>query len=308
MYKIIGADQREYGPVTADQIREWIAQGRASGATLAQAEGSTDWQPLSTLPEFASNLADQAASLGVPAAAPASATPGPAPAYSEPRSDAIDIGRCVMRSWELFKQHFGLLIGATFLFLLVIIGVNQLIAFFTRGIMESLLNGNVTAGGVLLLVLWNIPEMALSGVLTGGYYALTLKLIRGHQAGIGDVFAGFGPSFVQLALAGIVVQFLVVLGMLACILPGIYLSVAWIFNTVLIIDRRMDFWNAMETSRKAVTPRWWITFCLLLVIALMNVVGFVACCVGLLVALPVSLGALLYAYEDIFGGPGGAPV
>lgn len=53
MYKIIGADQREYGPVTADQIRQWIAEGRANGQTMAQAEGATDWRALSTFPEFA---------------------------------------------------------------------------------------------------------------------------------------------------------------------------------------------------------------------------------------------------------------
>src|SRR6185369_16629332 len=55
VYKIVGADQREYGPITSDQIREWIAQGRANGQTLASFEGSP-WKPLSTYPEFADAL------------------------------------------------------------------------------------------------------------------------------------------------------------------------------------------------------------------------------------------------------------
>jgi hypothetical protein len=55
MYKMVGADQREYGPVTSDQVREWIAQGRANGQTLASFEGSP-WKPLSTYPEFADAL------------------------------------------------------------------------------------------------------------------------------------------------------------------------------------------------------------------------------------------------------------
>lgn len=53
MFKIIGGDQRPYGPVSADQLRQWIAEGRADARTLAQAEGSTDWRPLSTFAEFA---------------------------------------------------------------------------------------------------------------------------------------------------------------------------------------------------------------------------------------------------------------
>lgn len=52
MYKIIGADQKEYGPVTIDQIRQWITEGRANGQTLVQAEGSTEWKPLASFHEL----------------------------------------------------------------------------------------------------------------------------------------------------------------------------------------------------------------------------------------------------------------
>ena len=57
MYKIIGADQRTYGPVSADTIREWIANRRANASTQVQAEGSADWKPLSEFPEFRDALA-----------------------------------------------------------------------------------------------------------------------------------------------------------------------------------------------------------------------------------------------------------
>jgi hypothetical protein len=53
MYKIIGANQVEYGPITADQLRQWIAEGRINAQTLIQPEGATDWKPLSQFPEFA---------------------------------------------------------------------------------------------------------------------------------------------------------------------------------------------------------------------------------------------------------------
>jgi len=55
MYYLIGADQKEYGPVAADEVRAWIAEGRANGQTLARLEGGP-WKPLSTLPEFAAAL------------------------------------------------------------------------------------------------------------------------------------------------------------------------------------------------------------------------------------------------------------
>lgn len=57
MYKILGADQKEYGPAGADEIRQWIVQGRANAQTRVQVEGSAEWRPLNTFPEFAAALA-----------------------------------------------------------------------------------------------------------------------------------------------------------------------------------------------------------------------------------------------------------
>jgi len=53
MYRIVGADGGHYGPVSAEALRRWIAEGRASGQTLAQAEGTPGWRPLASFPEFA---------------------------------------------------------------------------------------------------------------------------------------------------------------------------------------------------------------------------------------------------------------
>jgi hypothetical protein len=71
MYKIIGADQKEYGPVSADEMRRWIAEGRVNAQTLVQGEGQTDWRPLSSFPEFA-GVAQPA-----PSGVPLSSTPMP---------------------------------------------------------------------------------------------------------------------------------------------------------------------------------------------------------------------------------------
>ena len=60
MYRIIGADGRQYGPVTSAQVREWITSNRANAQTMVQLEGSTDWKPLGTFAEF-SDLLGQAA-------------------------------------------------------------------------------------------------------------------------------------------------------------------------------------------------------------------------------------------------------
>ena len=52
-YKMIGGDGKQYGPVTADQLRQWMSEGRVDATTRVQVEGTADWKPLGELPEFA---------------------------------------------------------------------------------------------------------------------------------------------------------------------------------------------------------------------------------------------------------------
>src|ERR1700704_157917 len=87
MYKIIGANQVEYGPVTAEQLREWITEGRINGQTSAQAEGETTWRPLSTFPEFAASLPPTPPPA--PVAAPVADEGGRARALDQVRPPAI---------------------------------------------------------------------------------------------------------------------------------------------------------------------------------------------------------------------------
>ena len=53
MFTIIGGDGKEYGPVTAEQVRIWITAGRANLETKAKAAGSEEWRRLGDFPEFA---------------------------------------------------------------------------------------------------------------------------------------------------------------------------------------------------------------------------------------------------------------
>jgi len=53
MYKIIGADGRQYGPVSAEQISRWISEGRIESRTPVFTDGAADWTFVGLLPEFA---------------------------------------------------------------------------------------------------------------------------------------------------------------------------------------------------------------------------------------------------------------
>ena len=74
-YTIIGGDQKEYGSVTADDLRKWITDGRLNAQSLAKEENDTEWRSLSAFPEFADVLA---------------ASSAPPPPFSSPVAAASD--------------------------------------------------------------------------------------------------------------------------------------------------------------------------------------------------------------------------
>ncbi len=117
MYKIVGKDGQQYGPVTAEQLRTWIAENRANAQTLAQAEGTQEWKPLGSFPEFALDLKPPTVSATVPPSIT------PPPSVQVPRaSNKIPAGVCgiLLGSLGIHKFILGYT-GAGLIMLLVTI-------------------------------------------------------------------------------------------------------------------------------------------------------------------------------------------
>ena len=315
MYKIIGADKAEYGPVSEEQIRRWISEGRLNAQSAAQAEGGMEWKPLSEFPEFADALAAKAAEPPPPP--PQIDVPGASPLPHDilSRDYNIDVGDCFSKGWDLFKNNFGVLFGGVVLYFLIEIG--------------SSLLGQIPILGALV----SLAYLVILGPLTGGMMYMFILAHRRYPVTVTDVFFGFRKRFLHL-LIGYIVMFLItivcfipaiilavisliptiihhgeptvaILGLMIIffclgLIPLIYLTVSWAFALPLIIDKDMDFWPAMETSRKVVGKHWLTVFGLCILCWLIGVVGFLACCVGALFTTPIAIGAMMYAYEKIF--------
>jgi TM2 domain-containing membrane protein YozV len=80
MYKIVGVDGQQYGPVSAEEIRRWIADKRVNAQTLVQMEGTQEWKPLGSFSEFASELKSVPPPIAPPPTAVASRASNKIPA------------------------------------------------------------------------------------------------------------------------------------------------------------------------------------------------------------------------------------
>jgi uncharacterized membrane protein len=292
---------KQAGPITDTDLEQLVEAGKITAETLVWREGMAAWQPFR-------EVAPAGWAGGPPPAAPpvAAVAPGSPEDWVaiQERDYVLDIGSCVGRSWRLVKGNFWPLIGATLLMMILMIAWSQVLGLFTqssmRRLVEGIQRGRVEPLPAVVMLLSSLAGSLLNVVFYGGLYLFYLKLIRGEAVNPGTLFAGFGPAAGALVAASVVITLLTFVGIACCVLPGIYLSVSWLFTIPLIIDKQMGFWPAMELSRKVVTRHWWMVFALAVVAGLVGMAGAIACCIGILVTMPISFGALMYAYEDLF--------
>src|ERR1043166_271348 len=83
MYRIIGGDGKEYGPISQEQLRQWIVESRVNAHTQARPDGATDWQPIAAFPGFAELLRSRPP-VGGPYTPPAQAFAASQPAVDVP--------------------------------------------------------------------------------------------------------------------------------------------------------------------------------------------------------------------------------
>jgi len=73
------------------------------------------------------------------------------------------------------------------------------------------------------------------------------------------------------------------------------------FTYLFIVDKRMDFWPAMEASHAVVKNDYFGFTMFLLLAVLVNLLGALCCIVGLLVSIPVTFAAITVAYKELVG-------
>ena len=272
MFTIIGGDGKEYGPVSTEQVRGWLASGRANLDTKAKAAGSEDWRRLGDFPEFSGAMPPPPVNLG----------PIDPKAYAADliaRGSPLSIGGCISRAWDLLRSDFWPIVGATAVLVIV-----------------AAVAGSIPFLGILVSLL-------LGGVFYGGLYIYYLKKIRGQPAELGVVFGGFSIALVPLIITSLLVNILTGIGVLLLILPGIYLAVSYAFAYMLVIDRQMEFWTAMEVSRRVVTSQWWRMFGLLILACIIGALGVIGLIIGIFITLPICIGSMVYAYEHLCNPP-----
>lgn len=223
------------------------------------------------------------------------------------KRNAVQPVECIKEAWALVKDQYWLFVGMCLVGLLV---------------------GSAVPMGILL------------GPMMCGIHLAFQKKRRGEPVEFGTLFKGFdyfGPSVVAtllqvvpiLAIAipaylifyvGMILSMasqtatdepnpaammglFVMFGIfwLVFIVIVILISIGFTFTYPLIVDRKMQGFDAVKLSFKAAMPNFWRLLGMMMLTALIGIGGILLCYVGMFLVFPISYGAIAVAYEQVFG-------
>ncbi len=188
-------------------------------------------------------------------------------------SHKLDLGRWIVEGWKLIR--------------------NDIVGY----VIAALILVSITALAVKIHpVVW----LAVAGPLQAGFFLMIVNHMRTGRPMIGDLFQAF-TRYIPATLAMIVMSIFIATGYLFCLIPGLFLRGIYFFTFLFIVDRGLDFWDAMEASRK-IAARDYLEFALLaLVLFVINCVGFLFFGVGIFVTIPLGYAAIACAYRELVG-------
>lgn len=229
----------------------------------------------------------------------------------EYQSGAIDAGECISNAWELFKRNPGLYLGAGLL-TLVLVSCIPFVNFFLLG---------PAMGGFAYIVLRDMRDEPVEfGMLFKGFEKFVPLMVLGLiQAIPGIIFqviqwtvdlstialnpGGGNGTFYQSSAAdplqaglafGLVVMFFVYFAF------QLIWNAALIFAIPLIVERDIGVVEAIKVSLSAVFSNIGGIILLMILGGLVGLLGFLALCVGIFVAIPVMWAANVFAYRQVF--------
>ena len=198
--------------------------------------------------------------------------------------NTFTVGSCIRFGWETFKKRAWFFVGAMIVYLIISWAIS-----FIAGLIVG------TGHGGVLVSLISLP---FSVLLSMGMVAFMLKAHDNVETvRIADLW--HPHDYWNYLLAYIIVAVSVIIGLILLIVPGIIVAIALGFYSYIILERSMGPIEALKESMRITKGHRWDLFVLMLACIGIAIIGFVCLLVGLLVALPIIMLAMVHAYRTL---------
>lgn len=129
---------------------------------------------------------------------------------------------------------------------------------------------------------------------------------NGKTIAFDDLFS-LDSRWISFAFLGLIKGLLIFVGLVFFIIPGIYLSIRWMFAELYVIDQGMRPIEALRASSALTKGHMWKLLLFTIVVWVLMLLGLILLLVGAVVASIVVLFAVIKIYNDLKNSPLTAP-
>jgi predicted RNA-binding Zn-ribbon protein involved in translation (DUF1610 family) len=224
----------------------------------------------------------------------------------------VEAGDIIDRAWNIFKDQLGLAVGGSLIVMLFYGGIFfasylllGTLAFFIGGAGQPGARPDPEVMGMVMsfgMVGMMAVFLFAGAFINAGQHIFFYNLASGRQASVADLFAG-GRYFWRMLGANTLFTLLVTVGMAFCFVPGVFfLLMFWPFGYA-IVDRNAGAIESFRISRELTAGNLLALFVLSLAAFGLQMLGNIACYVGLLFTTPFMLLMFAVAYCAMSGQP-----
>ncbi len=150
----------------------------------------------------------------------------------------------------------------------------------------------------MLIFLVVILRTIISLVISMGFIKISLLFVDKKKTEISNLF--YIKPIVNYFLVSIIRGFIVLVGFIFLIIPGIILSIKFGFAEYLVVDKNMSVVDSLNNSWEITKGVKWNLFLFGILLFLINMVGFIALLVGLFITVPLTMVANAYVYRKLY--------
>lgn len=209
----------------------------------------------------------------------------------------IKIGEIFSEAWRKSAGSKGSLLLAVGIYLIIYAALAMGSSSISKALPQSSLSPSTAS---FIQFCSSLALLALSTPLWGGLIMTGIKRASDQPVGATEPLKYFHKTLPLLGLM-ILMQLLILIGLVLLVLPGIYLFISYMMAVPLMLEKNLSPWQALETSRKAITPQWFRFFGFVLVLVLIGLIAALTLMIGAIWAYPCALIAFGILYRNMFG-------
>lgn len=158
----------------------------------------------------------------------------------------------------------------------------------------------VYAANSFLLIMGQLVSYFITGAMLFGLCSMAMEQLKGGKADIAVAFASL-KNGLSAGVVMIIAGFLSSIGVLACIVGAFVVSGLLMLSIPAMVTEKLSIADSLKRSYELTKGQILMATAFYFVVAILAVLGVIACGLGVFVTVPLSVVATYLVYRDLSG-------